>query len=77
MTYREYFKRSGIKIGIEDRLKFKQYVLNLASQNKISFTAPSKHSRILKNVFDVEDLSTIECITITHKSRYDNEIFEN
>lgn len=72
-TPAKFFNKSGIEITIEDRVALKKHILDLANKGEIKFTVPSKHSRVMKNIFDVDDLSTISCITITHKSRYDNE----
>lgn len=72
-TPAKFFKKLGINITIEDKIAFKKNVLDLANKGEIKFTVPSKRSTIMKNIFDVDDLSTINCITITHKSRYDDE----
>lgn len=72
-----FFENRGITITIEDRLHFKKLILDAAADNKIKFTVPSNRSRVMKNIFDTDDLSKIDCITITHKSRYDNEFQED
>lgn len=72
-TLAKFFNKSGIEITIEDRIALKQFILDLSNKDEIKFTVPSKQSRVMKNIFDIDDLSTISCITITHKSRYDNE----
>ena len=72
-----FFEKIDITITIEDKLRLKKIILDAVTDNKVKFTVPSKQSRIMKNIFDTDDLSKINCITITHKSRYDNEFQEN
>lgn len=66
-----FFKEFGISMNYKIGITIKQEVLNLAKDGKIRFTAPSKRSRILKNIFDVDDLSKVSCVTITNMSRWD------
>ena len=72
-TNEMFFKEFGISMNYKISLTIKQEVLNLAKRGEIKFTAPSKRSRILKNIFDVDDLSKVSCVTITNMSRWDKD----
>jgi hypothetical protein len=72
-TNEMFFKEFGVSMNYKIGLTIKQEVLDLAKNGKIKFTAPSKNSRILKNIFDVDDLSEVSCVTVTNMSRWDKD----
>ena len=58
----------NIKYNFETRQYIKQYIKQLANEGKIQFITPYRHARKLRNLFEVDDLSTIKCIKFTKKS---------
>lgn len=57
----------GLKYSYKEKILIKKYVLDLVSNNEIQFICPYKKSKILYELFETEDYSTLDFIKIKQK----------
>ena len=60
----------NIKLSFEDNDYVKNTVLNAYRENSIRIITPYRHSRVLQNIFDTEDLSEVSVIEFTKIKGY-------
>jgi len=71
ITYIEEFcKTLDVEYDYQIKNRVKLYIKDLIFGNNIRIITPYRHARVLKNLFDTDDLSTINCITFTTKHNY-------
>lgn len=66
----DFFQTINIKINFKDTQYIKDFILEKSKQNEIKIISPYRYTGKLTKIFDTENLTEIECIQFTKKSKY-------
>lgn len=66
----DFFRARNIELDFNDTQYIKEFIKSKHEANKITIISPYRHSPKLKHIFDVDDLTKVDCIRFTEKSNY-------